>query len=295
MSRDLLRGSRWAVTLGTALLLVVTVAGAAAAAPGSGDRTTHFYLALGDSLAAGAQPIQSGQTVPTKNGYANDVLDAERTVIPGLQLRNMGCLGETTTSMISGGVCSYAKGSQLGQAVHFLKRNAGSVSFITIDIGANDVDGCIVSESVDLTCVQRAFANVQKNLPAIMSQLQAAAPAVPIVGMNYYDPFLAAWLQGPQGQTLAQQSEQLAEQYNGAIDAVYGAFDAPVADVQTTFSTSDFTDQVNLPGFGPVPRNVARICEWTWMCVAAPRGPNIHANGKGYLEMAAAFEAVLSP
>ncbi|HXY71541.1 MAG TPA: SGNH/GDSL hydrolase family protein [Actinomycetota bacterium] len=295
MSRLPLRGSRWAVTLGTALLMVSAVAGAAAAAPGPGEGTMHYYLALGDSLAAGAQPNQDGLTVPTKTGYANDVLQAERTVIPGIQLRNMGCLGETTTSMIAGGVCSYGQGSQLGQAVHFLQRNAGSVSFVTIDIGANDVDGCIKDGSVGLPCVQQAFANVQKNLPAIMSQLRAAAPGVPIVGMNYYDPFLAAWLQGPAGQTLAQQSEQLAEQYNGAIDAVYGAFGAPVADVQTTFSTSDFTDQVNLPGFGPVPRNVARVCEWTWMCVAPPRGPNIHANGKGYLEMAAAFEAVLSP
>ena len=39
------------------------------------------------------------------------------------------------------------------------------------------------------------------------------------------------------------------------------------------------------------PLNVARICQWTWMCAPAPVGPNIHANDAGYAVMAQAFEA----
>jgi hypothetical protein len=27
---------------------------------------------------------------------------------------------------------------------------------------------------------------------------------------------------------------------------------------------------------------VALICEWTWECAPAPRGPNQHANPAGY-------------
>jgi hypothetical protein len=41
------------------------------------------------------------------------------------------------------------------------------------------------------------------------------------------------------------------------------------------------------------PLNVARICQWTWMCAPAPVGPNIHANAAGYRQLAAAFERVI--
>jgi len=121
---------------------------------------------------------------------------------------------------------------------------------------------------------------------------QAVGPNVPIIGMTYYDPFLAAWLQGPAGQALAQASEQLLVQYNVVIASVYQGAGSPVANVQDAFSTTDFIDMVPLPGVGEVPLNVARICEWTYMCAPAPLGPNIHPNAAGYAQIAGAFEAV---
>ena len=48
------------------------------------------------------------------------------------------------------------------------------------------------------------------------------------------------------------------------------------------FHTADFGQQMTVPGFGTLPRNVAAICRWTWECVAPPRGPNVHANQAGY-------------
>jgi hypothetical protein len=42
-----------------------------------------------------------------------------------------------------------------------------------------------------------------------------------------------------------------------------------------------------------VPLAVAQICKFTWMCAAAPRGPNIHANAQGYHKIAAVFAAKL--
>jgi hypothetical protein len=39
-----------------------------------------------------------------------------------------------------------------------------------------------------------------------------------------------------------------------------------------------------------VPVAVARICQWTWMCAPAPRGPNIHANATGYKQLAKTFK-----
>ena len=52
-----------------------------------------------------------------------------------------------------------------------------------------------------------------------------------------------------------------------------------------------------MPGLGSLPRNVARICEWTWECAPAPRGPNQHANPAGYQVIANAFvkAAALTP
>ena len=71
------------------------------------------------------------------------------------------------------------------------------------------------------------------------------------------------------------------------------AFDVRTADVQDAFSTTDFSDTGYLPGVGTVPVNVARVCDWTWMCAAAPVGPNIHANATGYRVIATAFERAI--
>jgi lysophospholipase L1-like esterase len=106
-----------------------------------------YYLALGDSLAAGAQPNTAGVTVPTKQGYANDLYAAESKKIKNLKFEDIGCLGETTTSMIKGGkFCKY-KGAQLTDAVKFIKSH--KIAFITLDIGANDVDGCVTGGSIE--------------------------------------------------------------------------------------------------------------------------------------------------
>jgi hypothetical protein len=58
-------------------------------------------------------------------------------------------------------------------------------------------------------------------------------------------------------------------------------------------ATTNFTDLVTLPAIGPVPVNVARICQWSWMCARAPQGPNVHGRPEGYWVMAGAFVAAL--
>lgn len=103
--------------------------------------------------------------------------------------------------------------------------------------------------------------------------------------MNYFDPFLAAWLQGLAGQSVAQQSIGLATNFNAVLDGWYSNFGDPVADVETTFQT---TNQTPVPFVG-LPLDVALVCAWTWMCAAAPQGPNIHANAYGYVAIAATF------
>src|SRR5437763_17080785 len=81
----------------------------------------EVYVALGDSLSRGAQPNTSGQTVLTHQGYADDIYAAEKKEVGDLTLEDLGCLGETTSTMIRGGICKYSGGSQLKAALAFLR------------------------------------------------------------------------------------------------------------------------------------------------------------------------------
>jgi lysophospholipase L1-like esterase len=260
-------------------LAVVAGVVAFACAEGAGAATgPSYYLSLGDSLAQGVQPNASGQSVVTNQGYADDLYSLERLQVRGLRLAKLGCPGETTTTMIDGGVCTgvYASGDQLDDAVAFLQTH--HVALVTLDIGANNVDDCVVGGTISTSCVTAGIATAGKDLATILQRLRAAAPSVPIVGMNYYDPFLAEWLQGPAGQLIAEQSVQLNSLFNGVLTADYDAFSVPVADVASSFQTTNFSP---IPFLG-LPVNVGAICTLTWMCAPAPVGPNIHANTAGY-------------
>jgi lysophospholipase L1-like esterase len=242
-----------------------------------------YYLALGDSLAIGVQPSATGDR-PTNQGYADDLFAVLRTRVLGLTLAKLGCGGETTTTMINGGICSYTAGSQLAAAVAFIETH--HVALITIDIGANDIDGCIRAAGIDPTCVSDALTTVGTNLPQILAELRAAAGRdVPIIGMNYYDPFLALWTLGPAGQTLAKASVQVADHFNSLLKTVYETFSVPVADVAHAFRVNDFT----IIPFINLPVNVFLTLSWTWMGAPPPLGPDIHANAVGYAVIAGAF------
>jgi lysophospholipase L1-like esterase len=246
-----------------------------------------YYLALGDSLAIGLQPSRNGD-VPTNQGYADDLYLAFRQHIPGLRLAKLGCSGETTLTMLSGGVCSYSTGSQLAQAVAFVETHP--VSLITIDIGADDIDHCVMLTGIDASCVEAALTSVGTNLPKILAALRCAAGSTPIVAMNYYDPFLAAWTLGIEGQALAEATVQSTDNFNQLLGGIYETFAIPVANVAATFQTNNFTI---LP-FINLPVNVFITLTWTWMGAPAPLGPNVHANAIGYAAIAGSFAETIA-
>ena len=267
-----------------ALAVPVTAAASSGATRHPGASPAVYYLSLGDSLAQGVQPNSTGASVETNQGYADDLFGVERFRVRGLQLEKLGCPGETTTTMLTGGICPYAQGNQVAAAGAFLATH--KVAFITIDIGANNVDGCVTPTGLDPTCVEAGFTAAGHDLPLILGALRSAAPTVPIYGMNYYDPFLSEWLSGSVGQALATESVTVAGEFNAAVLApVYTAFGAPVADVASAFQTTNF----NLVPFLGIPVNVLTICGLTWMCAPAPVGPNIHANVIGYALIASTF------
>jgi lysophospholipase L1-like esterase len=254
---------------------------------------SSYYLALGDSLSQGVQPDAAGASVETGQGYPDLVYATLLASHPALRLVRLGCPGETTKTMMHGGICHYSAGSQLAAATAFLRAHRGHVFLVTIDIGANDLEDC--GNRPSLTQLASCIGQLPKataNVAAILASLRAAAgPGVRIVGMNYYLPALAEWRSGLLGRATAQLSEKFAVAYDDLLKRAYGQAGITVANVFGAFETTNFGDPVTVPGIGSVPRNVARICQWTWECAPPPRGPNQHANAAGYRVIADAILA----
>ncbi|NUO58344.1 MAG: SGNH/GDSL hydrolase family protein [Hamadaea sp.] len=268
-----------------AAVAALTLGLVGAPASASPDTSTTYYLALGDSLAAGYQPVTP---LDRAEGYVGQLHSRLLATQPKLRLENLGCDGETTGSLLTGGTCDYpGRDSQLEAAERFLHAHKDKVSLVTIDIGGNDLNRCARGGTIDPACVQSALAALAVNLGQTLARLRAVAPRTPIVGMTYYNPYLAAWLTGPSGRALAQQSIQVSAVLNNILTALYRAADARVADVAGAFASTDLTTQVPLPGVGTVPLAVARICAWTWMCAKT----DIHANTIGYAVLAEAYLA----
>ena len=116
-------------------------------------------MALGDSLAAGYQP---GGAELRDTAYP--ALTATRLEAAGgeLTLENLGCSGETTTSLLKGGKCDFAAGSQLEQAEKLLK-GSSDVSLVTVDIGGNDLLRCVRGGAqIDTRCVTAGVGTVRR-------------------------------------------------------------------------------------------------------------------------------------
>jgi lysophospholipase L1-like esterase len=268
------------------LSLLTLLAAALLAAPAArADDGVRYYLSLGDSLSVGVQPIGEPPLFETDQGYADGLYAFLHAQDPKLRLVKLGCAGESTRSMRFGSVdpsegfsCGppefyrhrYPHKTQLAEAVAFLHAHRSHVALVTIDIGANDVIG------------GGGVPQIQANLPVILAELRAAAGSgVPIVGMNYYSPFLVEWFYNPS--SLQARIDRIVA-FNDLLEGDYAAAGDPVADVERAFSTTDTTPQPD-----GVPLDVERICAWTWMCLFG----DLHPNATGYAVIAAAFEAAI--
>lgn len=286
-------------------LIAIVASFSFSACTSSGDGDVLYYVALGDSLSVGVQQDPTtGEDVETDEGYADQLYAALLPQFPNLQLVKLGCPGETTVTMVNGGLCDdYETGSQLGDALEFLVANQEQILLVTIDIGANDVLGSDCLELPDPAQVQACFAalfpQIGSNLSLISSGLFSASDGVfPVIGMTFYNPLLASWLTGPVGQAQAMATAALQEAFNTQVlKAVYGLNGFPVADVAASFQSNNFTDMVPFPPpFNMVPINVGLICQWTYMCPNPMSGlmPDIHANAAGYKTIADTFLAVFN-
>lgn len=259
-----------------------------------GEVGDSWYLALGDSLAAGYQPVgDPADDHRTRAGYADQLWLMARSRYPDLRLRNLGCPGTNTqTVRIDYPRCSYAHGSQLDEALWFIGEHRDELAFITIDLGFNDFE-CTDS----LACLLPGIEVIEQRLPPVLAELQAAAPGVPIVGMNVYDPFLTYWFAGGLDATLAELSVGAVSLLNDTLETIFRGAGIPVADVAAAFEMREWDTLVPLAGHGEVPRNVALLCERTWQCHPPPLGPDRHPNvlGARVIAEALATELGLDP
>ncbi len=290
--RVALVGAVVAVGAGVALAAFVPVAPAAEAGY-AGD----YYVALGDSLSVGVQPRVGAVRVraETTESYPRQLTAAMTSQHRPLRLVPFGCSGATSTELLRGGRCGYAGArSQLGAAERFMALHRRQVRFITLDIGINDINPCLRGNRINDACVARGLAAVRRNLPVIFTRLRAAAPTARVAAMTYYDPKLGLWIGSPAGQAFAARTLSVFSALNQVIVSTAQARGVLIADVAGEYETSNFIDTDTVSGDRVVPRAVARVCEWTWMCAPAPAGPDIHANKAGYATMARAFRTALS-
>ena len=278
--------------------------------------SSSYLLALGDSLAAGYQPVYGTSSPPIDaatgypdqgypDGYASDLASLRH-----LTLIDLACPGETTISMAGKPArvpCAadyrseFAASSQLGAALAFLSSHKHQVDLVTIDIGANDLESCVSDGAPDPSCLSTGAATVSRELPVILSKLKHALslddPGTLLVGMNYYDPILGLDFRpgGAKPTAEAFLSLVVLEAYNKELGTLYEQAKAPVANVASAFASASTTPLTKY-GSKVLPRNVALVCLWTWMCPVAPAkySPDIHANTTGYGVIARAFQAVLA-
>lgn len=253
-------------------------------APGAGAiKPQPSYLALGDSLAFGYQQAKFNELFPNENpaafdtGYVDDFGRFLLKTHRDSSVVNDGCPGETTDSFIEG-PCKYQlafplhhpyvggpASSQLSDALAYLHANPGSVSPITLDIGANDALGVIEGVcNKEAACIAAhapaLFAHIATNLGAILADLRGAAPQAKIVVLGLYNPF---------GSTIAG-GDELTAALNAVMRQVASSEAARFADPLPVF---------NPPGA----REQPTICLLTNMCTPLT---DIHPTDLGYAVLA---------
>jgi len=228
----------------------------AASAPGS-----PLYLALGDSLAAAEGVEGYGE------GYVSQVhreLSLRDGTVYGLS--DLGIVGETSGSLISGG--------QLAEAVTTARE--ADIAYVTVDIGANDLLGhlnssyCSDSIAGD-ACQMRIELSLDayaRNIEEIFATLRDACPDATIVFLEAYNPFSLGFEGQVDFETL---SNEALMSLNQIATEIAGRYNILVAD-----------------GFTPMRGTTAVTTHMT----SVP--PDIHPNELGYDILTEAVLAALT-
>lgn len=283
-------------------LIPVAVALCALALPGVAQaakvKKPSYYVSLGDSYAAGYQPVPRPNGATTRHGFAYQLVGDARKRGYDLKLVNFGCGGETTVSILArttkcaglgpGGV-NYAGQTQAAAAERFLRKHRGQVGLITVSIGGNDITFC-AKQPDPVACVGPALENVKANGEKLVKGLRkAAGKNVRIVGITYPDVILGAWVTGnPDLAKLSVAAFQGA--INPALKTIYESVGGKFVDVTDASGAYTPLDQMTtLAPYGQIPTAVADVCNLTYYC----QYQDIHPRTKGYALIARLVAATL--
>lgn len=198
---------RIAIAVGLVVGLLAGVPAVPATAASQRNHNPNNYLALGDSVPFGFNPllVQPGVSPDVFVGYPQLASDLFR---PRKKLFNASCPGETSTSLITGsrpdqGCQDYRQfigplhvaysGSQLEYAKSYVAANPRT-GLVTMMIGANDLfmllDSC--TSSPNPNCISDGIPGVlttlASNLTTIYSTLRQAGFRGDFVAVTYYSP-----------------------------------------------------------------------------------------------------------
>ena len=199
------------------------------------------YLALGDSIAFGYNPLVIPVDVDEYVGYPEIV-----SGIVHRKVANASCFGESSGSFLVLNApdvgcqtwrasfplhVSYS-GTQMQYVLDYLRANGKKTELITIDIGVNDLGVLLAGCNDDLNCaalgLPATLAAYAQNLTTIFTGIRQTGYIGPIIAVtpyavNYNDQVEVTGL-------LA---------LNGVLSQAASAFDVKVADVFTAFLAAD--------------------------------------------------------
>jgi lysophospholipase L1-like esterase len=294
-------GWRGLVPLGVVGVVVGALLGVGPAGA-SGHGRVEYDVSVGDSYAAGYQPVADATAHRDTNGFAYQVIDMAKAKGDEFTLRNFACDGATTATILQQAGCSlsapgpdsesYPGQTQAAAADRFIAHHPGQIGLITVSIGGNDILGCAAA-AILIPCVTNALTGIEENLHQLLSGLRAAAgPGVPMVGLTYPDVFLGYdTSQDPAQRNLAVVSEPAFEQVlNPALSTQYTAAGATFVDVtKASGGYIPLTETTRSGSHGVTPVAVTDVCALTYAC----RLHDVHPTTLGYALIARLIVATL--
>lgn len=275
----------------TILALVIATFGVSTPTGAATSSTTMYYVSVGDSYAAGYQPIADAFHGTDSSGFAYQVVTMAKRKDDNLVLRNFGCDGATTATVLQQKGCGLTRPgpdsvqfggqTQAAAADEFIAAHPGRIGLVSVSLGGNDILGC-TSASIIVACVTGVLPSIESNLTTLLTRLRrAAGPTVPIIGITYPDVFLGLDVSKDASlRRLAVQSVPVFQNLlNPALRSAYRAVDASFIDV--TAATGAYTpfDQTTATSrYGIIPKAVANVCRLTYYC----QQQDVHPTKQGY-------------
>jgi lysophospholipase L1-like esterase len=252
------------------LLALVSLAATTAFASSNTD-----YIALGDSIGFGFQPIPPYTTTPSygDQGYvqyvAKYLAGDNGGVLPNVF--NLSIPDETSSSFFDTSnpyrIANLNYTAPVSQAALFNSTVASeeglghTISTVTFALGANDLLGLLtptfLSESFAMQefQVQQTLQTVQNNLVASLTDIRTELPTSKLILVGYYNPYDLATIPP----TEVALTNGIVGELNSELSGDAAAFGGTYVDVQSAFS--------------------GHIAQYTWMDTALQ---DIHPNDLGY-------------